>query len=508
MKICEKQVNPSTPFARKLPTLMAVVVLILSTAAQGDADLDLYIGSEAWEREDSLHEPQWFRRPEWDFPQLGIYQNAIFDDFDGDGDLDAYVTHDRNPLLGYENIGSAAGPIWKGRSEWDFLIPDIEENRVFATAFVDLNNDGRNDLTVAKHNTIRAYENVGGSVPARWQRTPKWDIELPGKYNLMHTFVDLDGDHDQDLLVRTWRSGLFAFENIGTINNPLWRERAQWAVLPYYDDGPYSLAVDDLDNDGDYDVLDARPGNTPQLIENIGDETTPNWAINNEWNTPSPRPEHWAGQATFVDIDSTLQVMRIGIEAHIDGRDQLIIQGDTLTWHHLSHAAVGRHRGANSPTIISDPDGNNVTEWLPIWPTLPPDELRREAFSSTFIGLPEPISSDGMQWDVVKKFGRDEVKIVEQPDPGNDYTLVVEFWDPSPGSRFYGIELVKLAGTGGDLDHDGDVDRDDVSLLLSRRNEPASGLGDPMDLDQDGVITTLDARKLMLTCTRPRCAFE
>jgi hypothetical protein len=60
--------------------------------------------------------------------------------------------------------------------------------------------------------------------------------------------------------------------------------------------------------------------------------------------------------------------------------------------------------------------------------------------------------------------------------------------------------------TPGDLDHDGDVDRNDLNLLLAARNTQASGPSDPRDLDGDGVITVLDGRKLTLLCTRPACA--
>ncbi len=60
----------------------------------------------------------------------------------------------------------------------------------------------------------------------------------------------------------------------------------------------------------------------------------------------------------------------------------------------------------------------------------------------------------------------------------------------------------------GDLDGDCDVDRNDLGILLMDRNQPVgeSACGAPCDLDGDGFITVLDARKLVLLCTRPRCA--
>ncbi len=60
----------------------------------------------------------------------------------------------------------------------------------------------------------------------------------------------------------------------------------------------------------------------------------------------------------------------------------------------------------------------------------------------------------------------------------------------------------------GDLDNDGDVDLDDLNIVLAGRNTVAMAPDDPRDLDEDDRITVLDARKLMLLCTRVRCATQ
>ena len=65
--------------------------------------------------------------------------------------------------------------------------------------------------------------------------------------------------------------------------------------------------------------------------------------------------------------------------------------------------------------------------------------------------------------------------------------------------------IVEAAAIPGDIDRDGDVDADDLGILKNYLNRPASVYPE-CDIDGDGRITVLDARKLILLCTRPKCA--
>jgi hypothetical protein len=56
----------------------------------------------------------------------------------------------------------------------------------------------------------------------------------------------------------------------------------------------------------------------------------------------------------------------------------------------------------------------------------------------------------------------------------------------------------------GDINADGYVDRHDVNELRSWIRQPASACPE-CDIDGDGTITVLDARKLVNMCTCPRC---
>ncbi len=128
----------------------------------------------------------------------------------------------------------------------------------------------------------------------------------------------------------------------------------------------------------------------------------------------------------------------------LDGRDQLVLKGNTAQWHHFDFAAVGRERGGNAPTLVGGMRSSTDTSilWLPVWPALPPDEIRSEAFSSVLQGIQPSIPVNDAPWQIEKAFGRGKVTIVEQPTLANAFTLIVEFDDNRfGGSSFYGVVL-------------------------------------------------------------------
>ena len=128
----------------------------------------------------------------------------------------------------------------------------------------------------------------------------------------------------------------------------------------------------------------------------------------------------------------------VEIEALIDGRDQLIIQGNTLQWHHFRFAAVGRHDGRNKPTVIST-QLNGVTimdgvEWIPQWSAPPPDRINSEGFSSIFTDLAPGLPLAELSLQLIEIESRGATTMVELPTAANGFSTVIDFNDNSLGA--------------------------------------------------------------------------
>lgn len=143
--------------------------------------------------------------------------------------------------------------------------------------------------------------------------------------------------------------------------------------------------------------------------------------------------------ATTIELD---------MKAYIDGRDLLVIHDDTLQWHHLDFAAVGRWEGGNGneATIISTwldgvPQMTDVN-WSPDWPELPSAGIRYEAYSSVLTGLFPTLPLQDMSVTLIPILGRYSTSISQLPDRLNNYTIIADFNDDPPsGADWYEMRI-------------------------------------------------------------------
>jgi Ca2+-binding RTX toxin-like protein len=228
------------------------------------------------------------------------------------------------------------------------------------------------------------------------------------------------------------------------------------------------------------------------------------------------------------------RVLAFQVRAMIDGRDLLLIDGDSLRWHHLDFAAVGRHEGLDEPTLVSTFEDGMLrldrVEWTPEWSAPPPDEIRQEEFSSFFQGL-DPQLPDGPVDAVLEVLeAREQVSLRELPSVDNGFTLTLEFDDNAPVSHAWyearvtvfdhaGSPDTLLGGAGDDLlrggggtDHlEGQAGRDtlyggaDADRFVYRAvaDSPADGRHDVIEDFRRAQGDKVDLSAIDADATRP-----
>jgi predicted extracellular nuclease len=103
--------------------------------------------------------------------------------------------------------------------------------------------------------------------------------------------------------------------------------------------------------------------------------------------------------------------------------------------------------------------------------------------------------------DTVKDTG--EAAFEAEPT-GNPLYEANEFRTSDHDPVIVGLDLTTPVVLG-DADGDGDIDSNDVSLIVAARNQVATA-NDPRDVNTDGVINAVDARLAATRCTRAQCA--
>lgn len=180
-------------------------------------------------------------------------------DIDNDGDLDVVIAASNSDTIAwYENDGT---------DQPTFTRHVVTTTADFATAvFVgDLDNDGDLDIlsASASDDTIAWYENDGATTPS----FTKIVVSNTADFATSVTVGDMDGDGDLDILSASLFDDVVAwYENDGAADPTFTR-----IVITTATNGAYTLAVGDMEGDGDLDIFStSRYDDTVSWFENDG----------------------------------------------------------------------------------------------------------------------------------------------------------------------------------------------------------------------------------------------
>ena len=227
-----------------------------------------------------------------------------FVDYDGDNDEDMVaLNRDRTTLYLFENTGTHAHPnfVHIDTHYWGNRIQDYE--------FVDV--DGDNDL-----DAILA-DNTGIYLSLEDPSMPEPVLLLSGNYTGKFEVVDIDGDRDFDI-VEIFQDRIYYRENRGTSTEPHLTDRIAWYTLDYT---VRDFALEDLDNDHDFDLITVDTFGGITVYENDG--TQENASFQGDiyfYDDPlqSARygefPPTIVREFTFVDLDNDNDLDFISID--------------------------------------------------------------------------------------------------------------------------------------------------------------------------------------------------
>ncbi|MGD8624907.1 MAG: VCBS repeat-containing protein, partial [Anaerolineae bacterium] len=193
-------------------------------------------------------------------------------DLDGDAAPELLVGADPGRLVLYRNHGTATVPQWQFETE---RYAGLEAPWWAYPLLADVTGDGALDLFVGSGDGhIFVYYNQGTPSAAAWPATP--DLTLSAGENAAPALDDLDADGDLDLLAGHLGGTLYLFRNAGTPTAPVWSfETDAYAAISELGEGLQPAFVD-LDGDADLDLLLGLCG-TLLWYERGGPPAGPTW---------------------------------------------------------------------------------------------------------------------------------------------------------------------------------------------------------------------------------------
>ena len=180
-----------------------------------DGDLDMLLGTWnkgiAFYRNTGTAATPAFTLEEETYIKLtrGSNSTPTLVDIDGDGDLDLFIGESSGELNFYRNTGDAATPVFELVTD---NFDDLDVGRRSAPTFIDLDHDGDQDMVVGREaDGLAFFRNMG--TPQEAAFVPDSSFALPVPIYTVPVFPDLDGDGDGDFVSGGLGGGLVFFEN-------------------------------------------------------------------------------------------------------------------------------------------------------------------------------------------------------------------------------------------------------------------------------------------------------
>ena len=235
--------------------------------------------------------------------------SSCFYDLDNDGDLDLLYEDGNGINLYRENTGSNTAPVF-GAVQVDPFGLDGSYGSWRSVFIADLDNDGDGDFIMNANGNWVYQENTGTA------NAPSFAAAQVNPYGLSYSYdystvdlQDLDNDGDLDLISGTYEGNFHYFENTGTASAP---------AFSAYIINPFGLAqissqfynqvtLGDLDQDGDLDIMAGDGYGDFYYFENTGTSSAPAFAaeVQNPFNLVNVGGTYgYYTNPTFVDLDN------------------------------------------------------------------------------------------------------------------------------------------------------------------------------------------------------------
>jgi hypothetical protein len=184
----------------------------------GDGDMDAFVGSYQQNitylrNDDGVFTKVTGVEDPFDGIDAGDNENIAFADWDGDGDLDAFIGNKIGEVKYYVNESGKFSEVTGGDNPFeglDFTTPGLP-NHPAKPALTDWDGDGDLDAAVGQGNgDVVMLVNEGGTLSIVADAFP-WNFLR----SAAPRFVDLDGDGDDDFVVSNAAGHTYYFENLG-----------------------------------------------------------------------------------------------------------------------------------------------------------------------------------------------------------------------------------------------------------------------------------------------------